>query len=211
MFGIDDIGQGFGKLDHSRHIHKSGDIGTAAADKNTDSRGFALDIDFRGQLFGFRQRPSRICQPNSNLACSGTGIDNRSGNIFGLGEGTANIDAGSRALDRIKSAGFGKLVVIQINIQFLSQGNGLIPGPETHRQHNNIKAFSLAVAGRIDIANQVFAVFIHGLDMGNARFDKTNAQIVFGLVIIAFKVFTEGADVNVKDCCVQTVAAVLLG
>ena len=48
LLGVDHIRQGSGKLDHGGHIHKPGDIGTAAAHKNTDARGFSLDVDFFG-------------------------------------------------------------------------------------------------------------------------------------------------------------------
>ncbi len=67
------------------------------------------------------------------------------------------------------------------------------------------------MAGRVDVADDMFSVFIHGLDMGDARLDKANSQIISGMVIIAFKVFAEGSDVDIENGRVQTVVAVLFG
>ncbi len=111
----------------------------------------------------------------------------------------------------IKFFGPGKLIGVQVDIEFLGQRNSQLLRSQAYRQHHDIKFFRPGVAGCIDIANQVLAVLTHGLNMRYARFDKANTQIVFSLVIIALKILAEGANVDVKDGRIQPVAAVFFG
>ena len=53
FFGIDDKRKGFGKFNHLGDIDKAGDIGTAAADKDTDPWRLAINILLRDSLLGF--------------------------------------------------------------------------------------------------------------------------------------------------------------
>ena len=115
LFGIDNKGKCFGKFNNHGDIYKTGDIGAAAADKDADARRLSMNIELFNCFFGFSQGSANIVKRKTNLTGRRTGLNNRRRYILGRLNGAANKDARARCPDRMQTACFNILIMIQID------------------------------------------------------------------------------------------------
>ncbi len=115
--GVNHMGKGFGIGFHIFDIHHAGDVNTAVADENPDSRFLIGHIDFSRHFHAFGKGVAGFGQRCSGQIGGGAGFHNRTGDVLGTLEHAAGIYARSRGFYGSERMGYRKIVVSEFDVQ----------------------------------------------------------------------------------------------
>ena len=135
------VGQAPGILRQRLDVHHPGDVDAAGADEDPDAGLLPGDVALRRiGLFPGQGAPG-LHQGPGRLRRGGGGLGDRPGNGLGGPEGPADIDAVPVGGHRGEAAGPDEIVVVKLDAELPGQGQGVLGGLQTHREHQHVEVF----------------------------------------------------------------------
>jgi len=201
---VDHVGQALGSLPESSQIHSAAIVRTVLTKENTHPRPFKNDGVLRRIISpGGCRLPGGGQHAGCGRRCRRR-FDDRIGNVFGPGEGTACKNAGAGGGDRSEISDQRKAALVELDVQFVGQLLHLGGRFKTHREHHQVKVFILLSAALIHVPQpEIVRPGPGGLDGVDSRPNEAHPCLVPGVVVEFLIAFTKRAHVHEENSRIQ--------